>query len=51
MYITQLEETEQKRIKSEVIEALKDLGLDGEEFDEALENAMDSKLADLEDLI
>lgn len=50
-YVSQLNVYEQFLIKKDVIESLKELGYEKDDLKELVENAMDSRLCDLEDLI
>lgn len=50
-YVRQLKEVQQMKVKDLVHEALTYEGLQGKELNEAIENAMDSRLEDLEELI
>jgi len=50
-YVNQLTDAEQAQVLNEVETALEGLGLEGTELDEAVEDAMNSKVNDLSDLI
>ena len=50
LYVNQLNEAQQMKVKELVYEALSNEGLKGKELNEAIDNAMDSKLYDLEQL-
>ena len=51
VYVRQLNEVQQTKVKELVHEALTCEGLQGEELSESIENAMDSKVSDLVQLI
>lgn len=51
LFVSQLSTEVQEAIQSDVINALNELQLDTEEQTEAIENAMNSRLSDLADLI
>ncbi|MFS1518533.1 hypothetical protein V1503_19030 [Bacillus sp. SCS-151] len=51
MYVNQLSNETQEQIKNDLIQALSQLQLDTEELNESIEDAMNSRLVDLEDTI
>lgn len=51
LYVNQLNEEQQLKVKELVIEELTSEGLQGEELNVVIENAMDSKVSDLGQLI
>ena len=48
MYVNQLDKSNQKIIVNEILKRLKDLGYKGEELEELLNDALCSKVEDLE---
>lgn len=50
-YVAELSEDQQKSIEKEVRTSLAEEGLEGKELDNAVQDALDSKLADLSDTI
>lgn len=51
LYVSQLSNQSQKAIKTDLINTFNELNFSPSELEEALENALDSKLTDLEDTI
>lgn len=51
MYVSQLNKEEQRTIEVKVVERLMQEGLTADEISEAVENALNSKVSDLSDIL